>query len=201
MSTHLTVTAHLDGPTVGLVEQPVMLDGPLAWAAAMDARARGIALEPITRAHAPDLPLPLARWEQAGTWGWCTSAAVVDVASHTASEIRRKPATAQMARFARDRKHHSGLGPYKARDTTIPVAWVRDAVWQVAATDRERLEALLALITHLGANARLGYGRIRSWGVEPGPVDGWRERPLPGPDMPRQAYRAPYWHATRKVTT
>lgn len=196
----LTVTATLDTPSVGLVEQPLMLDGPLAWAAAMAAHAAGETIEPITRDHAPDLDLPLARWHEHGTWGWCTSQATLDVASYTAVEIRRKPAVDAMARYTRERQHHAALGPHKARDTTVAAAWVRTAVWQVVATDPDRLAALLRHLTHLGRHRNLGLGHVTAWTITPGAdPDGWRHRPMPGPGQPRRGYRPPYHHPTRQI--
>jgi CRISPR type IV-associated protein Csf3 len=200
MDTPLIVTARLDTPTVGLIERAVMLDGPLSWAAAMDAHAAGVNVEPLTRLHAPDMDLPLARWDEAGTWGWCTSAAILDIASYTATELRRKPATGPMARFTTDRAHHTGLGPYKARDTTVAAALINTARWHVLATDSDRLEALLALITHLGKHANIGYGHVAKWVVEPDPNrDAWRDRPMPAPGT-NASHRAPYHHPTRRVT-
>lgn len=200
MTTPLVVTATLDTPSVGLIERPVMLDGPLAWAAAMAARAGGHPIDPITPDRAPDLALPLARWEQAGTWGWCTSQASLDVTAYTATEIRRRPATGPMTRYTGERKHHTGLGPYKARDVTVAAAWVRSATWHVRATRRDALEDLLALITHLGKHSNIGHGHVAAWHVEPDPVpDAWRDRPLPVIGAPRQAYRPPYHHPTRQI--
>lgn len=196
----LVVTAHFDTLSVGLVEQPLMLDGPLAWAAAMAAHTAGTPIPPITREHAPDLDLPLARWEEHGTWGWCTSQAALAVAAHTAIAVRRKPATAAMARYTTDSHHHAALGPYKARDTTVPAAWVHSATWRIVATDTDRLHNLLALITHIGRHRNLGHGHVVRWTTAPGgDPDGWRDRPMPGPGQPRRGYRPPYHHATRQM--
>lgn len=197
----LVVTAHLETTTIGLVERPVMLDGPLSWAAAMHAHSTGAPIDPMTRDHAPDLPLPLARWDEAGTWGWCTSQATLDITSYTAVEFRRKPATGPMSRYTTDRRHHTGLGPYKARDTTVSAALVRTATWHVLATDQGHLETLLALVTHLGKHANTGHGAVTAWTLEPDPTpDAWRNRPMPTPGM-TAAHRAPYHHPTRRVTT
>ena len=79
MGSPLLVTARIDGPCVGLVEQPVMLDGPLAWAAWQQAAATGQQTAPIDATQAPDFPLPLDRWGRGDVWGWCTSAGDVHV--------------------------------------------------------------------------------------------------------------------------
>lgn len=196
--TSLRVTAKLDRPSIGLVEHPFMLDGPVAWAAAQDALRSGVELPPITRAEAPDLDLPFERWEQSGVWGWRVSAAELTVEAYTAVEIRRKPATGEMARFTREARHHAGLGPYKARDTTVSAAWVTRAVWEVECTDRGRLLDLLDMVTHLGAHAAIGYGHVAGWEVASGTPGGWSARPMPD-THPHLAVRAPYWHHSRRV--
>lgn len=200
MSTPLVVTARLDGPTVGLTGAPVMLDGPLSWAAATAAaQAEGRPLGHLSASQpADDYDLPLERWQEHGVWGWCTSRAVVDVLHYGATKIRRKPATGAMSRYTRDARHHIGLGHHKARDTILPVEQVTTATWHVLATDRDHLERLLTLVTHLGGRRGIGMGQVTSWTVEPGADrEAWRDRPLPTPGEVR-AWRAPYWHPSRR---
>lgn len=197
--TALTVTARFDTACIGLTEGPVMLDGPLAWAYAQRALARRVVLPRLTAAFAPDFPLPLDRHDVAGDWVWCTSRAHVDIAGYTTLEVRRKPATQAMSRYARDRTHHAGLGAYKARDSRVPAALVRSATWHVAATDRGDLEDLLGHVTHIGARHRNGLGHVTAWEItESTDPDGWRSRPMPtighGTSF---GVRAPYWHSTR----
>lgn len=195
------IVAHLDRAlSVGLVERPMMLDGPLVWAAAMVQTAAGRRPAPITREHAPDLELPLARWTCGTVWGWCTSQATLDVAAYTALEVRRKPATQAMARYTTSANHHAALGPHKARDSTVATTWVRSATWSALVTDPDELATLLAQITHLGARRGLGHGHVTRWTITPGgPATGWQHRPLPGPGAPPRAYRPPYHHPTRQV--
>lgn len=197
--TSLRITAVLDRPSIGLVEHPVLLDGPIAWAVAQLNLRDGIPMPPITRQHAPDLELPFETWEQQRIWGWKTSRAHLTVESYTAVEIRRKPATAEFARFTTEKKHHSGLGPYKARDTTVSAAWVTQAVWEAEVTDRQRLEECLTVVTHLGAHAAIGYGHVARWEIAEGVEGAWRDRPMPDPRGTLQGIRAPHWHHTRKV--
>lgn len=197
----LTVVALLDSPVIGL-DQPTMLDGPLAWAYAQWAHTTvpPTMLPPLTAGFAADLPLPLARHDVAGTWVWCTSRAKLVTAGHTSVEVRRKPNIAAMARFGRERKFHLGLGPHKARDTTIAASWVTEASWEVVCTDRPFLEVLLGMVTHLGARHRNGHGHVREWRVGPSDLpEGWRDRPMPTSDPGGIPYgvRAPYWHPTR----
>lgn len=176
-----------------------MLDGPLAWAYAQRALARGEELAPITPDYAQDFPLPLERVDVADTWVWATSRATLDVQLRTAVEIRRRPAVAAMAKYATDRAYHAGLGPYKARDVTLPAELISTAVWHVLATDRQDLESLLKLTTHLGARHRNGLGRVRKWVIREDPDrEAWRDRPMPSDDGQRVAIRAPYWHETRR---
>lgn len=194
--TALQVTAHLDTTTVGLVEQPVMLDGPLAYVCwQRDGGAPFISGDPVR-----DFDLPLARWDQGGTWGWCTSQAELDIVAYTSIELRQKPPTGEFSRFTTDRKYHRALGPYKARDTTIQGVLIRTATWQVDATDRERLEDLLTDIKYIGKHHRLGHGHIAKWRIEPGVEGRWRDRPMPEIGAPPRAYRPPYHHPDRQYT-
>lgn len=197
--TSLRITAVLDRPSIGLVEHPLILDGPVAWAVAQLNMRDQIPMEPLTREHAPDLDLPFERWEKDGTWGWKVSQATLTVDSYTAIEIRRKPATAEFARFTTEKKHHSGLGPHKARDTTVSAAWVSQAVWDAEVTDRARLDECLNVITHLGAHAAIGYGHVASWTVQDVSPGGWEFRPMPSTTGRVMGVRPPYWHHTRKA--
>src|SRR5690606_35446871 len=172
---------------------PFMLDGPLAWVAW---QRSGL---PMDTSDPVDFDLPLGRWEIGGTWGWQCSAGVLDVAAHTAGQMRRKPATAEMSRYTRDRKHHCGLGPHKARDTTLAVVWLHTITWQLTSIDQPTLEGMLTDITHLGKHYSRGYGRVREWQITDGVPDGWRARPLPSPTGSLQGVRPPYHHLSRKV--
>ncbi|GAB3191859.1 hypothetical protein [Nesterenkonia suensis] len=200
MGEHLRITAHLATPAVGLLEHPAPLDGPLAWAYFQDAMARRLPMEPLTAEHAPDADLPLGIWEQYGTWGWRVSSAHIPVVgAHDALQIRRKPATIPMGRYARDREHHSGLGPHKARDSVISATHLATVSWDAEVTEASRLEQLLGLITHLGGHPSRDMGRVDTWEVTDGPPGGWKERPMPHPEGTWQGIRAPYWHPTRKA--
>lgn len=195
----LRVAAVIDGHLLGYDRWPALLDAPLSWAAWRDDITHGRPPAPLTATYAHDFPLPLDRWEQSGTWGWCTSRPVVDVLGQTAVQVRRKPAIEAMAQYGKERKHHAALGPTKARDTTISAQLVGTVTWQARVTDRDELERLLRMITHLGGRHRNGYGTVREWRLDPGTPDGWRDRPMPSPGGRPQGVRAPYWHPARRV--
>lgn len=191
--TALTITARLGSPVVELDRRPLMLDGPLAWAAAqLDG------WQPLLD-HVPDTRLPLATWEEDGTYGWCVSQALYDPVAYTSVEVRRKPELTAYARYTRDGRFHSALGPHKARDTTLPATWVRTLTWHAEVTDVPRLRELLDVIHGVGKLAAHGYGRVLSWQVDPGPADGWRDRPMPSTHGPGRAYRPPYHLAERQI--
>ncbi|GAA3878398.1 hypothetical protein GCM10022243_48880 [Saccharothrix violaceirubra] len=211
----LVVTATLTEPVVGLDSQPLCLDGPLAWCAAQLALADEAGLPPLRHDWAPDLALPLATWTAAPSrpdtdsrlraadgervWGWACSAASWTALGHTTVEIRRRPPVGEMARFTADGKHHSGLGPYKARDTPMAATWVDTVVWH-ALGDPDAVAGLLAHLGHLGRATRHGHGRIQTITVEPGrDRDAWRSRPLPDPTGPAGSIRAPYHHHSRRM--
>lgn len=192
----LTVTAFLSTPVIGVDRAPIMLDAPLSYAYVQRAARDGQQLPAITDQFAADFPLPLDRWHEYGTWGWCTSRGLFGGMTHVAAQVRRKPAVDAMARYTPDRTHHAGLGPTKARDATLSAVLTDTMTWHVLATDRADLEDLLGLVDNIGARHRNNFGHVSRWLVEPGrDRDAWCDRPWP----PAFAARAPYWHPTRRV--
>lgn len=211
----MLVTAHMADPVVAMATHPAHLDGPLSWAAAESAIAAGVRLPPLLPEWAPDLVLPLAQWtapypddtdprlraaDPTRVWGWACSAAIYTPDLHTKVEVRRRPATAEMARYSTARSQHLGLGPHKARQVTHPAEMVRRIDWY-ALGDIDQVADLLTHVTHLGRIVRHGHGRILRWTVERHQDrDAWKSRSWPHPDGTRGAIRAPYWHHTRSVS-
>nr|DAI62792.1 MAG TPA: Cas system-associated RAMP superfamily protein [Caudoviricetes sp.] len=191
----MRVTAHLDSAAVGLDAWPTPLDGPLSWAYAARALSRGedIPPAPTVSTEAADFPLPLSRWRRGDWWGWRSSRAHFDTMAHTAIEVRRKPATGPMSVWTLDAKHHTGLGPMKARNVTRAATLARTIWWDVEATNPDDLADLLSRVTHLGARHNAGSGHVSYWSLDD--VDGdWSDRDWP----PAVACRAPYWHPSRR---
>lgn len=214
--TPVRVAARLAEPVVGLAEQPAPLDGPVSWGVYLAAVDAGVPLPPLTPEWAVDFALPLATWARpvpdgeqpdprlltadGRVWGWACSRALYDVDAHTAVDVRRKPATAQMARYTGERKHHSGLGPHKARSVALPAVVAREVHWWTLA-DPDRLRQLLDRVTHLGRNTRHGHGRILTWTIteDEQARTGWQQRPTPATGGRPDSVRAPYWHPTRRL--
>jgi hypothetical protein len=210
------VTARLAEPVVGLAEQLAPLDGPASWGAYLTSQEARVPLPPLTAEWAVDFALPLATWttpctrpdpdprllaaDGSSVWGWACSRALYQVDAHTAVQVRRKPATREMAHYTREKKHHSGLGPFKARDVTLPAVLAREVYWHALAQP-DQLRALLARVTHLGRHTRHGHGRVLAWDVvaDEEAREGWRQRPLPIPGGRPERIRAPYWHHTREM--
>ncbi len=210
----LRVVAHLAEPVVALAEHAAPLDGPLSWGAYVAATAAGLVLPPLTRDQVVDFRLPLAVWAApapvgavvdplllgAGglVWGWRCSRAQYEAAEHTSVDVRRKPPTGEMGRFTGERKHHVGLGPFKARAVALPAVTAR-MVWWHALGDADGVRDLLTHVTHLGRHARHGHGRVLRWEVQADPdaAEGWRERPFPREGGRLEPVRAPYWHPSR----
>lgn len=197
--TPTTITAHLTSPIVGM--DRIMLDGPVAWAWVVLAKGQGRTVPAITPTFAPDFPLPFCRWESNGTWGWCVSEGTEDVVSWTTAQIRRKPNVTAMARYTTDKKHHAGLGPFKARDVAIPGRVVKTVTWEALVTDTDELGRLLREVTNLSARWRNGFGQVSKWEMcRSADRDGWQARPLPSADGTREIpIRPPYWHPTRRT--
>ena len=154
----VTITARLAEPVIGLDSHSLCLDGPLSWCAATEALSQGVRLPPIQRDWTADLMLPLATWtappsrpevdprllaaDGRQVWGWACSRAHYSVLGYTATQVRRRPAVAEMARYSTAAKHHAGLGPHKARDTAMSTTIVDTLTWY-ALGDLDRLAALL----------------------------------------------------------
>lgn len=191
----MRVTAHLDSAAVGLDTWATPLDGPLSWAFAMRALGRGEDIPPTPTVSTPaaDFPLPLERWERDGWWGWRSSRAHFDSPTHTSIEVRRKPATGPMSVWTRDARHHTGLGPMKARNVTRSAIVTSTMWWDVEPSDPDDLADLLACVTHLGARHNAGFGHVSHWTLDPILGD-WSDRDWP----PAVACRAPYWHPSRR---
>lgn len=199
MSIPLKVTAMLDSIAVTPSTGMFGLDAPLSWGWIERAREAGDRLPPLTETYAPDLPLPLAKYGTGPEWVWCTSRAHWDVVQHVTVATRRRPATSAMARYGKDRKHHMGLGPYKARDVATAGVAARSVSWDVLCEDAAELEDLLAYVTHLGPRHRNGHGHVTEWRITGSTPDRWKDRPMPHPDGEPTAIRSPYWHHTRQA--
>ena len=185
----MRITAHIEGACAGIVGHGFMLDGPLAWVEAVTGN-----YPPLTNSHAPEIPLPLEKWEQGGTWGWKCSRAHYEPLSHSSLEIRRKPADKEYGRFTKEKKNHHALGPAKARDLVVETAIIPAIWWDLNPADEARLIALCRQITHVGAHRAIGLGKVTRWEFTDGPQDGWEDRPFTLPSRP------PYWHPERRKT-
>lgn len=214
--TPLRIVARLDEPLVADLHRPLHLDGPLAWCAYLEwVEAAGRRPPPIRTAESPpDWDLGLATWTappsgpvldgralgaDGQAWGYACSGHTPVPAAHTAVAVRRKPQETAHGRYTAERRYHLGAGPYKARDTVHPAAWIGDITWW-ALGERARVEQLLGRLTHVGRLARHGYGRVQRIEVaEDHDRDGWRARAMPAAGGPVEGYRAPYHHATRRM--
>lgn len=213
----LRVTVRLDEPLVADLHRPLHLDGALAWCAYLEwVEAAGHRPPPIRRHESPlDFEVGLATWtappsvEQIDgralgadgmAWGHACAPFTPVPRVHTAAATRRRPPTEQMARYTRDRRHHLGAGPYKARDSVHPAAWVGDITWH-ALGDPDRVAHLLTRLTHVGRLGRHGYGRVQRIEVIAGSDrDRWRTgRTMPTPGGQEDTIRAPHWHPTRRM--
>lgn len=216
--TPVRVEATFAQPIVGLPKDPMHLDGPLAWAAYLDAVTRKdpatLRLPPI-REWAHDFTLPLATWTRPCTrpdpdprllaadgtsvWGWACSRAHYRVVRQDVAWVRRKPALEQMAYWTTVGKHHIGLGPRRAANVPHQAVWVDKLCWWALA-EPGRLRELLARLSHVGRLARHGWGQLLTITAteDPEAVSRWRDRDLPG-QGPIASIRAPYWHASRKM--
>lgn len=176
-------------------EQPIHLDGVLAWAAVDEAGGDFAAQD--------DLPLEL--YESAdGRRVWKASRLVLDTVHRQMLPMFR---TFEPWQWGTDRgeiyrggpnKLHPGTGPYKAYQMAVPLVQVASVrAWCIG--QPERIGELLARVTHLGKLARLDMGRVA--GREIVPCDQAHERwkwrtmpePMPGYRPAVMTLMPPYW--------
>lgn len=218
--TPLKVTARMGEPVI-YYHDGLHLDGLLAYGAYIEhIRNGGEDLPPISSPWAVDFELPLAKWSRpvpegaevdarllngdGDLWGWCASAAIADWVAHGKMEFRKRPDIARMARYTAHPSHHLGAGPFKAFDVAYPTELAFKIEWY-ALGDRERVEALLQDVTHIGKKHNVGMGKVlewtvddteRDWSVE---RDGALMRRMPRDGGRPGTIRAPYHHPSRLV--
>lgn len=199
----LKVTFHLDG--TGLYydpAEPLMLDGILG-AALCRWHVHG---EPPSRDESPaDIPLPLARWQHLGVWGWRASALFPDGQTAESLVHWRK-------RFRLGRVHITEGSPNTAngtyRDWNMPLPLLLTPRMVAYAVGEARLvrRALKRDIRWLGKKRSHGRGRVVDVEVEESPVDhslvmdDRAMRWLPDPDGSRLVRpRPPYWNTHGRI--
>lgn len=189
-----TVTAHITTPVIEAERHPIMIDSIMAYARSLDGD-----MPPLTQIEAPDIPLPLNKWETDSDWGWKASKAEFEIEKDTTVNIYRKPAIDAMARYGNFKKHHIGLGPHKARAITLEASIIHTMTWEIDSDAPEKVMELLERVKGIGRGVNTGYGQVAKWDIQPSHQDnGWRNRPF---DQHRN--RPPYWHPqpTRKENT
>jgi len=84
-------------------------------------------------------------------------------------------------------------GHYKSYRTPLVVVLMPKVEWY-AVGDKDEVERLLALVTHLGKKRSQGYGRVQKWTVESWSEDLSHLRAIPDPDGDYEmGIRPPYW--------
>jgi CRISPR type IV-associated protein Csf3 len=186
---------------VSISDQPLHLDGLLAWAAVEQARRDGE--EDLDRAA---VTLPLLR--RGDPKVWCASALTFDyltppsfrmLVRKTDVEDYAEAISSGRIKLAKSRDQlpvmsgplRDHLVPYSVRQADRALAWCLG--------DVESVRALLAEIRHVGRYGRMGYGLVTSISVEQD-VEAewkWKLRHLPWREegyLPCIGnYRAPYW--------
>jgi len=159
----LKVTFHLDGAGVYYDPfEPLMLDGILC-AACSRHHVHG---EPPGRDEEPaDIPLPLARWEIDGAWGWRASALFPDGETEESLQFWRK-------RFRQNRVEISTGSPnltngvYRDWNMPLPLLLCRSMTAYALGDRRNVRRELIRSIRWLGKKRAHGKGRITCIEVE-----------------------------------
>jgi len=217
--TPVRVDARLAQPVVGLPRDPMHLDGPLSWAAyldALDAADRETLRLPPMGSWAHDFVQPFATWTAACTrddpdprllgadgvsvWGWACSAASYRVVRHAVAQVRRRPPVDEMVRWTAAERYHPALGPRRAANMQHQAVWVDGMSWWALA-DPGRLRELLSRLTHVGRLARHGWGQVLSLDVveDPEAAVRWQDRWFPQVGGVPGTVRAPYHHESRRM--
>lgn len=220
----IKVTAHIYGPVAFHRDEGLTLDGPLAWALALEQRGDAFfaaapdndELEILTAD--PDPAFPLAVHCAGGTWCYATSSAEIEGDHGTEISHWNKRFDDRLASWAladgklSDRKLRvpTASGEFKSYHQPLFEEVVERLVWY-AVGDGMRVAELLDRVQGLGKKRNTGHGRVLRWEVERSsePEDRWlwREpgvlaRPVPiemlgawsGETM-WVGYRPPYWLA------
>lgn len=221
----LIIAAELGTDVLCYGDDPMLLDGPLAWSMFIEqdeARSDG----PIV-----DFDLPVAKWScdddgrshaslldgEGRVWGWCVSRAYADWRHRHRHSFRKKPPLNEVRGFTNEKSVNIAAGAYKGIDLAFEGRYADVITWY-ALGDADEIRRLLDRVTSLGKKHNLGWGRVSSWTVVPGPggVD-WTTmrlgsalvRPMPvlwphavdadGPAL-RRSVRAPHWLPSRLTT-
>lgn len=217
----LRVVAHMRGAIrePGLAgAAPAMLDGLLMWALSQELRLPSAQNQSPEERAANERRLaeamPLAR--EGGIW--LASEAQWAKEAHEVRHINRRFPAAEAAALGSPKLKRVEMSTGLSKSYHIPVRQshaVGDVVVWWALGDEERVQGLLAWVTHLGKKRAVGCGPIERWEVTvceswPGfPVllEGRPLRPLPlnWPGLQEGAYREdlrvlapPYWERHRE---
>lgn len=184
----LKITAQLYSGFASSDEWSPALDGILAYRhmqEVLGSEEFGLAAsDPQRLAPVEGLPLEVVVWRE--WWWYSCSLPIYSQAAEVTRHLHRR-FDAQHAERHVDLGGKSGrvmvaAGPYKNRRLGIR-HHVTDRVEWYAVGDRAEIERLLRGCGHIGMKYAAGFGRVRSWHVEPigdDPEDrAYRHRPLP----------------------
>lgn len=186
-------------------EMPIHADALLAWAAVREAEEAGHP-EPLS---AQD-DLPLASEDGDGGAVWCASQLLWANLAPPQQMLTTKRFEADELATRRGKVYvggpvalPQGTGPYKGFVITTPTVWTSRVVAYVVG-ERGRVTELLARVTHIGKQRRIGLGLISSASVvdDPTASERWRfrvmPRPQPGYEPIVAVTRPPYWAQERR---
>lgn len=193
----LKVTFRLDG--TGIYHNPadpIHLDALLCLCASLHHKENQ-----ITRGDAPeDFPIPCAKWQMGGQWGWKCSALFPEGPNGESIEYLRK-------RFCQDRADLTSGSPnltnatYREYNIPMTLTLTTTMVAWCVGERRKILRELRRNIRHLGSKRSAGRGRVNEVIAEEWPEDwsmmrdGRAMRFLPSANAPRICRpRPPYWN-------
>lgn len=199
----LKITFHTDGSGVYYdPAEPLTLDGILAAASARH-HVHG---EPPARDEEPfDIPLPLLRWERAGTWGWHASALFPDGDTLESLTFWRKRLRQNRIELTEGSPNLTN-GVYRDWNMPLPLLLCRSMVAYAMGERGKVLRELRRSIRWLGKKRAHGRGRVigieaetigEDWSIA---KDGVMTRWMPRGDGTRLVRpRPPYWSNCGRV--
>lgn len=203
----LRIAARMADGRIVTTEGWLTLDSVVAWAWMMLHHPERMEVDPNSVGNEwIDPMLPFERRGEGDAWYYACSFGMGRLL-HEETQYRHKRFDGDLAETYVDFGKRRGVvptqsGPYKSCRMPMFVHIVPEIVWY-AVGDRQELERLLPMITHLGKDRSRGYGLVESWEVRPWHSD-WSER-LPDGRLTRSipanggtgdmitGIRPPYW--------
>ena len=201
----LVIGAELVTPIIHAERDRTHLDSILSFAALTN--------HPVESMHGPSgvsavpLPLELAWVSQDGLPLWACTPLLPVGATLAAKEYWHKRYPTHRAEFGQKLNAVTTAGRWKEYRTPVATQHV-SSLHAMCIGNREEIERLLSVVTHIGKKGSMGYGRVARWSVIPAehtlddvlslrpvPVSYYEGRQTVGALALNRGWTPPYWYA------